>query len=53
MSYPCPCCGYLTFDDLTYGSLEICAVCFWEDDNVKNEDPDYMGLANGISLNMA
>ncbi|HFX6473976.1 TPA: CPCC family cysteine-rich protein [Acinetobacter baumannii] len=53
MSYPCPCCGYLTFDDLPYGSFEICAVCFWEDDNVQNEDSDYMGGANGISLNMA
>ncbi|MFN1792964.1 CPCC family cysteine-rich protein [Acinetobacter baumannii] len=24
MSYACPCCGYLTFDDLPYGSFEIC-----------------------------
>ncbi|MDH2634130.1 CPCC family cysteine-rich protein [Acinetobacter nosocomialis] len=53
MSYACPCCGYLTFDELPYGSFDICAVCFWEDDNVQNKDPDYMGGANGISLNMA
>ena len=26
---------------------------FWEDDNVQNEDPDYAGGANAISLNMA
>ncbi len=45
MSYACPCCGYLTFDALPYGSFDICAVCFWEDDNVQNEDPDYMGGA--------
>ncbi|KJH63956.1 CPCC family cysteine-rich protein [Acinetobacter calcoaceticus] len=53
MSYPCPCCGYLTFDDLPDGSFEICPVCFWEDDNVQNDDPDYGGGANGISLNTA
>ncbi|WP_447505667.1 CPCC family cysteine-rich protein [Acinetobacter pittii] len=53
MSYACLCCGYLTFDDLAYDSFEICPICFWEDDNVQNEDPDYMGGANGISLNMA
>ena len=53
MSYACPCCASLTFDELPYGSFDICAVCFWEDDNVQYEDPDYMGGANGISLNMA
>lgn len=53
VSYACLCCGYLTFDDLAYDSFEICPICFWEDDNVQNEDPDYMGGANGISLNMA
>lgn len=53
MSYACPCCGYLTFDDLLDSSFEICAVCFWEDDNVQNEDPDYKGGANGISLKIA
>ncbi len=50
MSYPCPCCGFLTFDSEIRGTFEICPVCFWEDDNVQNEDPSYEGGANGISL---
>ena len=53
MSHPCPCCGYLTFDDEPCGSFELCPVCFWEDDNVQNDDPVYVGGANGISLNEA
>jgi hypothetical protein len=28
-------------------------VTLWEDDNVQNEDPNYEGGANGISLNQA
>ena len=53
MSYSCPCCKYLTFEEEPYGSFEICPVCFWEDDNVQNNDPNYDGGANGISLNQA
>ena len=53
MSYQCPCCGYLTFDDEPCGTFEICPVCYWEDDNVQNGDPSYEGGANGISLNEA
>lgn len=30
-SYPCPCCGYLVFDEPP-GSYDICSVCGWEDD---------------------
>jgi hypothetical protein len=29
MRYPCPCCGYLVFDE--QGSYAICPVCGWED----------------------
>jgi cysteine-rich CPCC protein len=29
--HPCPCCGYLTFDEAP-GSDEICEICFWQDD---------------------
>ena len=29
--YPCPCCGYLVFDEGP-GSYDICPICFWEDD---------------------
>jgi hypothetical protein len=53
MSRPCPCCGFLTFYEEPCGTFEICPVCYWEDDNVQNEDPDYCGGANGISLNEA
>ena len=35
------------------GTFEICPVCFWEDDNVQFDDPEYEGGANGISLNKA
>lgn len=53
MNHPCPCCGYLTFDEEPCGTFEICPVCYWEDDNVQNDDPSYEGGANGISLNVA
>jgi len=53
MNYPCPCCGYLTFDEQPCGNYEICPVCFWEDDNVQNENSSYAGGANRISLEQA
>jgi hypothetical protein len=31
MLYPCPCCGYLVFNE-DPGSYDICPICFWEDD---------------------
>lgn len=34
-------------------SYEICPVCFWEDDPVQNEDPEYQGGANSVSLTTA
>ncbi len=51
--YPCPCCGYLTFDTAPGGTFAICPVCYWEDDNIQNDDPAYEGGANDISLNTA
>ncbi len=47
--HPCPCCGYLTFDEPP-GSYEICPVCFWEDDAVQLRWPTYEGGANRPSL---
>ena len=47
--YACPCCKYLTLR--SRGDYEICKVCFWEDDNVQFEDPDFRGGANVVSLN--
>ena len=31
---PCPCCGYLVFDEEP-GSYSICPICYWEDDAVQ------------------
>ena len=40
--YTCACCGFKTFEEEN-GSLEICTVCFWQDDAVMNANPDYWG----------
>ena len=45
----CPCCGYYTLESV--GEYEICPVCFWEDDPLQREKPDYEGGANELSLN--
>jgi hypothetical protein len=31
--HQCPCCGYLTLNER--GGYEICKVCFWEDDDLR------------------
>lgn len=47
----CPCCGYKTLED---GSIyDICDICFWEDDIVQFNNPDYYGGANKVSLKEA
>ena len=51
--YTCPCCGYKTLDEEPPGTYEICAICYWEDDPVQFEDPDYEGGANVLSLKTA
>lgn len=51
--YACPCCGYKTFDSKPDGTYDICPVCFWEDDPVQLDDPDYEGGANPMSLRQA
>ncbi|GAB2677769.1 hypothetical protein GCM10027036_34350 [Flavihumibacter cheonanensis] len=53
MKYPCPCCGYKTFDHLPNGSYNICQVCYWEDDPIQLEDPNYEGGSNRVSLKQA
>ncbi|MFN8635125.1 MAG: CPCC family cysteine-rich protein [Chloroflexota bacterium] len=52
ITYPCACCGYFTLHE-PGGSYEICPVCFWEADPIQNDDPEYVGGANRISLNEA
>ena len=51
--FACACCEYLTLDEQPPGTFQICEVCFWEDDNVQFDDPDYRGGANEVSLNEA
>ena len=48
--YTCLCCGYKTLDEKRRGSYEICPICYWEDDSIQSEDPDYEGGANLVSL---
>ncbi|NLG37630.1 MAG: hypothetical protein GX549_06405 [Clostridiales bacterium] len=31
----------------------MCDVCGWQDDGVQNDDPDFAGGANHMSLNQA
>lgn len=49
-SYACPCCGYYTLELKPPGTYDICSICFWEDDMVQYNDPDYEGGANTLSL---
>jgi Cysteine-rich CPCC len=46
--FPCPCCGYLVFDE-SVGSYDICPVCGWEDDVSQLRFPHTTG-ANRVSL---
>jgi len=49
MTYPCPACGFLTFDGPP-GSYAVCAVCGWEDDLVQLAHPRLRGGANAQCL---
>lgn len=53
MLYTCPSCGFKTLERKPPGTFEVCPICFWEDDNVQFDDPDYVGGANSISLREA
>ena len=48
--FACPCCGYKTFEEKPNGTYDICQVCFWEDDPIQLDDPNYEGGANRVSL---
>lgn len=50
--YPCPCCGYLVFDEPP-GSLDVCPICWWEDDPIQLADPYCVDGANDCSLDEA
>lgn len=47
----CPCCGYKTLEENSV--YNICDICFWEDDIIQFEYPEYRGGANSISLKEA
>ncbi len=51
--YTCPCCGYKTLGEKLPGTYDICPICFWEDDPLQFDDPDYEGSANVPSLRQA
>ncbi|WP_179537483.1 MULTISPECIES: CPCC family cysteine-rich protein [Pseudomonadaceae] len=53
MSYVCPCCKNLTFDEGPPGTFQVCPVCGWEDNEVQYRDPTYEGGANSVSLEQA
>ena len=48
LKYKCPCCGFYTFDSKLDGTYDICEVCFWEDDPIQLDDPDFEGGANNV-----
>ena len=51
--YTCACCGYKTLAAGSPGTYDICDICFWEDDPLQFEDPDYKIGANRVCLRQA
>lgn len=49
--FHCPCCGYHTLTEQS--ALEICPVCFWEDDPYQSADVDCKWGANPTTLRVA
>lgn len=49
--HKCPVCGQYVFEHRN--CMDICDVCDWCDDAVQENDPDYRGGANRMSLNEA
>lgn len=53
MKYCCPCCGYKTMEHKESEYHDICPGCYWENDPIQNEDEEYAGGSNLISLKVA
>jgi Cysteine-rich CPCC len=51
--FRCPCCGHRTLD--APGAMQLCPVCWWEDDGQEDKDAHEVRLTvNGqLSLNEA
>jgi len=47
--YTCPACGFRVFDH-PFGSLQICPICKWKDDDMQFENPNLKGCSNADSL---
>ena len=47
----CPVCTHYSF--YKDNDAEICPVCGWENDRVQNEDHNFAGGANALSVNEA
>jgi Cysteine-rich CPCC len=48
--YQCRCCWHFTLPEPSPGSLEICPVCFWQDDAVGAAEPTVAVGSNAVSL---
>jgi hypothetical protein len=48
--YACPCCGFLTLDELPPDTFITCPVCQWEDDGLQLSVPDLRRGANEVSF---
>ena len=47
----CACCDNYTLPLRSF--YEICPLCGWQDDDIQNDDPNFAGGANDMSLNEA
>ncbi len=48
--YRCPCCGYKTLE--APGALQLCAVCWWEDDGQEDNDASEVRLTVNGQLSL-
>ena len=51
IEHVCPVCGKYMFEE--EDSFDYCPVCGWGDDKFQEENPDYKGGYNRMSLNQA
>jgi Cysteine-rich CPCC len=49
--FRCPCCGYRTLN--TPESMELCPVCWWEDDGQEDDDAGEVRLTVNGALSLS